>query len=166
MEEDKRRRERERQQLTDELKSAALNEARRKQAQQHLETLDCIEEHEARLVKERRDPEREKMWQESQRQASGHWVSRWKVDQVLYREFGGRVVFQQAGWEPLDAYRRLLEQYEAKKAFIVHDRALRDAVYGYFKPNFVYADESKAMIYFEKPYWERSEAELKAAGFK
>jgi hypothetical protein len=73
---------------------------------------------------------------------------------------------QQAGWEPIDAYRRLLEQYEAKKAFIVHDRALSDAVYGYFKLNFVYADQSKARFYFEKPYWERSEAELKAAGFR
>jgi hypothetical protein len=164
--EDKTRRERERHQLTDELKSAALTEARRKQAQQHLETLDQIEEHEARLAKERRDPEQEKIWQESERQASGHWVSRWKVNQALYREFGGRVVFQQAGWEPIGAYRRLLEQYEAKNAFIVHDRALRDAVYGYFKLNFVYADDSKARFYFEKPYWERSEAELKAAGFK
>ena len=59
-----------------------------------------------------------------------------------------------------------MEQYEAKNAFIVHDRALRHAVYGYFKLNFVYADESKARFYFEKPYWERSKAELKDAGFK
>lgn len=164
--EDKIRREKERERLTKELRSSDLTEARRKQAQQHLETLDRLEEHEARITEERRDPAREKMWQESERRVTEFWVKRWKINQALYREFGGRIIFQQAGWEPIDAYRKLLEQYEAKKAFVVHDRTLRDAVYGYFKLNFVYADESKAKFYFEKPYWERSEAELKAAGFK
>ncbi len=164
--EDKIRRVKERDQLANELRSPNLTEARRKQAQQHLETLDRIEEQEARIAEERRHPEREKMWQESERQVTEYWVKRWKIDQALHLEFGGRIVFQQAGWEPIDAYRELLEQYEAKKAFVVHDRALRDAVYGYFKLNFVYADESKAKFYFEKPYWERREAELKAAGFK
>lgn len=70
------------------------------------------------------------------------------------------------GWEPIDAYRKLLEQYEAKKGFVVHDRRLREAVYSYFQHKFVYADEAKAKFYFEKPYWEWTEAELKAAGFK
>ena len=164
--EDKIRREKERERLAKELKSPNLPEARRKQAQQHLETLDRIEDHEARIAEERRDPEREKMWQESERRVTETWVKRWKINQALHREFGGRIVFQQAGWEPIDAYRKVLEQYEAKKAFVVRDRALRDAVYGYFKFNFVYADESKAKFYFEKPYWERTEAELKAAGFQ
>jgi hypothetical protein len=37
------------------------------------------------------------------------------VSQALYREFGGRIIFPQAGWEPINAYRKLLEQYEAQK---------------------------------------------------
>jgi len=36
-----------------------------------------------------------------------------------------------------------LDQYAANKAFVVHDPALRAAVYSYF--------ESKARFYFEKP---------------
>jgi len=49
---------------------------------------------------------------------------------------------------------------------VVHDPAYRDAIYSYFQHNFVYADEAKAKFYFEKPYWERTGAELKTAGFK
>ena len=70
---------------------------------------------------------------------------------ALFHEFDGRIIFQQAGWEPTDAYRKLLEAYEAKKAFVVHDRSLREAVCSFFRHNFVHADEKKARFYFEKP---------------
>ncbi len=164
--EDRQRREQDRQRLIGELKSPKLTEARRKQAQQHLDTLNRLKEFDAQQEQERRDPARAKIWQESERRVTEFRVRRWKVDQALYREFGGRIVFQQAGWEPIDAYRRLLDQYAARKAFVVHDPAYRDAVYSYFQHQFVYADEAKAKFYFEKPYWERTEAELKTAGFK
>jgi hypothetical protein len=164
-EQDKLRRERERERLTEELKSPGPADARRRQAQQYLDTLTQIEEHEARLTQERQDPARAKMWQDAERRVAQLWVKRWKVNQALHREFGGRVIFQQAGWEPIDAYRRLLEQYQARKAFVVHDPQLWDAVYGYFKYSFVYADEAKARFYFEKPWWERTPEEMSAAGF-
>ena len=95
---------------------------------------------------------------------SAVWVKQWKVNQSLFREFGGRIIFQQAGWEPIDAYRKLLEQYETRKAFVVHDPALHEAVYSYFKLKFTYADEQKARFYFERPYWERTPEEIRAAG--
>jgi hypothetical protein len=58
-----------------------------------------------------------------------------------------------------------LDQYKANKGFVVHDPALEAAVYSYFQHNFVFADEKKAKFYFEKPYWERTQVEMKAAGF-
>ncbi len=158
-------REQQRAALIEELKSPNLTAARRKQAQQHLDTLNRIQEHDARLTQERRDPAHAQMWRESEQRVAAHWVRGWKTNQALYREFGGRIIFQQAGWEPIDAYRKLLDQYAAKKAFVVHDPALRDAVYGYFQHKFVYADATKAKFYFEKPWWERTPAEIKAAGF-
>lgn len=164
-EEDRARRKEQRQALIAEFKSPGLSETHRKQAQQHLDKLNRIEEHDARLAQERRDPAHEKIWQESERQVAEYWVRGWKINQVLYREFGGRLIFQQAGWEPIDAYRKLLERYEGRKAFAIRDPAFKDAVYSYFQHNFVYADESKAKFYFEKPWWERTAAEMKAAGF-
>ncbi len=165
MKEDKLRRAKERERLVAELKSPNLSEAQRKQSQQYLDTLLSLEKHDAAMEQERRTPKQEKMWADSERRVAQVWVKNWKVNQALFRKFGGRIIFQQAGWEPIDAYRKLLEQYEARKAFVLNDPALRDAVYSYFNYKFVYADETKAKFYFEKPYWERTADEMKAAGF-
>ena len=165
LQEDKVRREKQREELTAELRSPGLTEARRKQAHQYLETLNSLRDHDARMEQERKDPAREKMWQDSERQVAAMWVKQWKVNQALYREFGGRIIFQQAGWEPIDAYRSLLDRYKANKGFVIREPALQAAVYRYFEHNFVYADAKQAAFYFEKPYWERTQAEMKAAGF-
>jgi hypothetical protein len=165
MKEDRIRREKDRQDLIRELASPGITETRRKQAQQYLDTLNSLHGHDERMDKEQSSPEGAKIWQQAQQKVSAVWIKQWKVNQSLYREFGGRIIFQQAGWEPIDAYRKLLDQYESQKAFVVHDPALHEAVYSYFKHKFTYADEKMAKFYFEKPYWERTQEEMKAAGF-
>lgn len=151
--------------LIDELKSPNLTDSRRKAAQQHLDVLNQSMEFDAKRTQELRDPAQKKIQQDAERRVAEYWVRAWKLNQTLYREYGGRIAFQQAGWEPIDAYRKLLDQYAAEKAFVVSDPALRAAVYSYFDHKFVYADETKARFYFEKPYWERTPEEMKAAGF-
>ena len=151
--------------LVEELKSSTLTEQRRQAARQHLDTLDRLAEFETKRVQELRDPVHRKMQQQAERHVAEYWVRQWKLNQALYREFGGRIIFQQAGWEPIDAYRKLLEQCEANKTLVIHDPASRAAIYRYFEHRFVYADEKKARFYFEKPYWERTPEEMKAAGF-
>jgi len=165
MKEDRVRREKDRQNLIKELALPGITEARRKQAQQYLDTLNSLHGFDERRDKEQSSPEGAKRWQEAQLKVSAVWVKQWKVNQSLFREFGGRIIFQQAGWEPIDAYRKLLEQYETRKAFVVHDPAMHEAVYSYFKLKFTYADEKMAKFYFEKPYWERTPQEIRAAGF-
>ena len=64
-------------------------------------------------------------------------VRNWKRDAALYREYGGRMIFQQFGLEPIDAWRKVLEKYEAEKAFVVTDPALKECVYAYFKQRFL-----------------------------
>lgn len=156
---------RQREALIAELGSSNLTARRRAEAQQHLDLINRLAEFEAKRETELRDPAQQKMQEEAERRVAEHWVKQWKLNQALYREFGGRIVFQQAGWEPIDAYRELLEQQEAGGAVVVRDATLRAAVYSYFQHNFVYADEAKARFYFEKPYWERTPEEMKAAGF-
>jgi hypothetical protein len=151
--------------LAAELQAPGLSEARRRQAQQELDVLERLREFDDRQDRELRDPKNRELQRQAEWQVAQVWVRSWKINQALYREFGGRIVFQQAGWEPLDAYRRLLEQYEARRAFVIHDSALKPAVYAYFKHRFTYADEARADFYFEKPWWERSPEEFKAAGF-
>ena len=151
--------------LVEELKSPTLTEPRRQAARQHLDTLDRLAEFEAKRAQELRDPAQRQMQQQAERRVAEVWVRQWKLNQALYREFGGRIIFQQAGWEPIDAYRKLLEQCEANKTLAILDPAARTTVYRYFEHPFVYADEAKARFYFEKPYWERTPEEMKAAGF-
>jgi len=165
MSEEKVRREKEREELIGELAESGITDERRKHAQQYLNTLNSLRDHDVRTEKERSDPTREKMWRDSEQKVARVWVKQWKVNQALYREFGGRIVFQQAGWEPIDAYRALLDRYKANKGFVVHDPRLQDAVYSYFLHKFTYAGERKANFYFEKPYWERTQEEMRAAGF-
>jgi hypothetical protein len=126
-------REKQRAGLLAELKSPGLKDARRQRIEQHLKSLDYLHEHDARRDAELADPARRKIWEQSGRRVAEVWVKSWKLNQALYREFGGRLIFQQAGWEPIDAYRKLIEQTEKNKAFVIHDPTLREAVYAYFK---------------------------------
>jgi hypothetical protein len=55
--------------------------------------------------------------------------------------------------------------YKAEKQFVIHDTSLREAVYRYFQHKFVYEDDKKAKFSFERPYWERTQEEMRAEGF-
>ena len=151
--------------LVTELQSPTLSDRRRREAQQQLDLLNRLAEFDVQRERELRDPAMRALRQQSERRVARHWVRQWKLNQALHREFGGRIIFQQAGWEPIDAYRKLLDQYEARKAFVVYDPVLRAVVYDYFEKKFVYADDARAQFYFDKPYWERTPEEMRAAGF-
>jgi hypothetical protein len=79
--------------LIEELKSPSLTESRRKAAQQHLDTLNQLAEFDAKRAQELRDPAQRKMQQAAERHVAEYWVRAWKLNQALYREFGGRIIF-------------------------------------------------------------------------
>jgi hypothetical protein len=90
-------------------------------------------------------------------------IRQWKLNRALYRQHGGRIIFQQLGPEPLDAYRRYLEERQAAGDFVIHDAALKDtfwryctddAMHSFYEPGS--AAEAQA---FETPPWERSVGE-------
>jgi hypothetical protein len=51
-------------------------------------------------------------------------ILQWKVNRALYRQYGGRIIFQQGGPEPLDAYREFLREKQARGAFTILDKDL------------------------------------------
>lgn len=55
----------------------------------------------------------------------------WKTERELHRMYGGRVIFQQAGPEALDARRRLFEQAEKKSDIRFADAGVRHLFYYY-----------------------------------
>lgn len=66
------------------------------------------------------------------REFAGRFVQSWKINKALYEKYGGRVIFQQAGAEPLDAYRDFLKEQEKKGAFQILDKNDEDGFWQYF----------------------------------
>lgn len=53
--------------------------------------------------------------------ASRQMARRWTIDKALFERFGGRVVFQQAGVEPVDAWLALIDESLASGSFEILD---------------------------------------------
>lgn len=65
-------------------------------------------------------------------QVARAFILRHKVNRALYCQYGGRVIFQQAGPEPLDAYRKFLEGQAAQGNFRIFDLTLEKEFWRYF----------------------------------
>jgi len=68
-------------------------------------------------------------------------IVNWKTERELQRVYGGRVIFQQAGPEALDARRRLFEQAEKEGAIRFDDAGVRHLFYYYANMEHTVIDE-------------------------
>jgi hypothetical protein len=85
------------------------------------------------------------------------FIRQWKINRALHQQYGGRIVFQQGGPEPLDAYRKYLDESAARGDFRITNPDLDagfwryyrdDSIHEFFKPGS--AEEAKA---FADPPW-------------
>ena len=60
------------------------------------------------------------------------FVEQWKVNQALYRQYGGRVVYQQGGAEPLDAYHEFFRAAEKSGDFRIVNEDFEPAFWRYY----------------------------------
>ena len=136
-----------------ELKTTTLSERERKGKQTQLETIE-------RILKMTREMEKRTQGNDAQllplkRQSSRPFVRQWKINKALFEKYGGRVIFQQAGPEPLDAYRDFLQEQEKNGAFKILDEKYKYAFWRYFTHdamhNFYPKDEGARFI--NKPWW-------------
>jgi hypothetical protein len=94
---------------------------------------------------------------EARVQVASAFIRQWKINRALYRQYGGRIIFQQGGPEPLDAYREFLEEQQEKGAFRIADKTLEYAFWKYYRSNSLHSfypagsrEETQA---FETPWW-------------
>ncbi len=122
--------EKERKKLTQELESSSLTEREKKEKTEQLKTIENI----LKITKEAE--ERTKGMDEKmltmKRNMAQHFVKTWKINKSLYEKYGGRIIFQQAGIEPLDAYRQFLKEQEKKKAFQILNKEYEAPFWKYF----------------------------------
>lgn len=95
----------------------------------------------------------------ARREIGATFVRQWKVNKALYEKYGGRIIFQQVGPEPLDAYRQLLEEAQARGDFEIVDKGLEEAFWKYFRDDSIHSffepgGEEEAKV-FATPPWER-----------
>ena len=60
-------------------------------------------------------------------------IRSWKVNAALHREYGGRIIYQQLGPEPLDAYLALLEAAQASGQFHINRAELEAPFWTFFR---------------------------------
>jgi heat shock protein HslJ len=97
------------------------------------------------------------------RDMAGSVIRQWKINRDLYREYGGRIIFQQAGPEPLDAYREFLEERRREGAFTIHEESFEPEFWRYFNNDEMHSfyesgSEAEAEA-FDTPPWETSDEE-------
>lgn len=89
------------------------------------------------------------------RRLARRFVKRWKVNKALHAQYGGRVIFQQAGAEPLDAYRDFLRERRKDGAFRILDKSYEGLFWRYFTNDAMHVFYSKAdgEKFIDTPWW-------------
>jgi hypothetical protein len=142
--------------LQEELKAPTLSEQERKDKETQLKQLGNILQ--ALSADKPRTADEEKRERAGERAVAEQFVKAWKVNKSLYEKYGGRVIFQQAGPEPLDAYRKFLLEQEQKGAFRIDDEEAGVAFWKYFKDDSTHVflkDQEKAADAINRPWWMR-----------
>ena len=142
-----------RKKLIEELKNSSLSDREREQKASHLETMESILKT-AREMKEQTKGMEEAM-RPMKRQMAQQFVKSWKINKTLYEKYGGRVIFQQAGVEPLDAYRDFLKEQERKRAFRIIDKQYEPEFWRYFTNDamHIFYEREDGAKFINTPWW-------------
>jgi hypothetical protein len=92
------------------------------------------------------------------REIAGAFILQWKINRALYEQYGGRIIFQQGGPEPLDAYRQFLEEREERGDFAIRNEQLAVDFWSYYRNDGLHSfyepgsrEEKQA---FGSPWWQ------------
>jgi hypothetical protein len=151
-EKDRKEREGRRAEIEQQLGSAALSDAERKDLSSELDSLKQLQSN----LEEMSGGDAEETRQ-ARRTVAEAFIRQWKINQALYREYDGRIIFQQGGPEPLDAYRKFLEEREGQGDFQIRDKDFEAAFWRYYITDSIHSfyppgseEENQA---FETPWW-------------
>jgi hypothetical protein len=92
--------------------------------------------------------------QKPEHEIARFFIEQWKFHKALHDKYGGRVIFQQAGLEPLDAYVKWLADEEKAGNFQVFDPKWKDAFAEYYyKPKYHRFLDGETKDPFKAPFW-------------
>jgi hypothetical protein len=151
-EQDRQRRAQQRDELVRQLASADPDGAEHAALSAELETLDQFAEFAVSLpTSDSREG------REAREQVASAFIRQWKINRALYRQCGGRIIFQQSGPEPLDACRTFLEEQQDKGASRIEDNSLETEFWKYYRTDSIHsfypAGSREVVQAFESPWW-------------
>lgn len=142
-----------REKLQNELKSPSLSDRDRKDKESQLQPIESILKT-TREMKERTKGMEEQM-RPMKRQMAQQFVKSWKINKSLYGKYGGRLICQQAGLEPLDAYRQFLRDQEKLGAFQILDKKCEAPFWRYFTNDamHIFYKKEDGAKFINTPWW-------------
>jgi hypothetical protein len=102
-----------------------------------------------------------------ERKMAAKFIEMYKINKSFYKQYGGRVIFQQMGPEPLDAYYLFLKDQEKSGALVLLNPELQKSFWAYFLDNtkHQFYEESSGEKAINTPWWQM-EPESKGLKFK
>lgn len=115
----------------------------------------CKKMEELKPKDKKQNKEQEEQAKFMMRQLGKSWVLRWKINKALYEKYGGRVIFQQAGSEPIDAYRDFLKEEGKKGNFKILDKKDEVDFWRYYTNDAMHSFYSKedGEKFINTPFW-------------
>ena len=121
------------------LQAETLPETERNQLEGELKFLEKMQKAAQDADKQASNPERSA----AETQMARAIIGQWKVNQALYKQYGGRVIYQQGGAEPLDAYYKFFKGAQQAGKLKIMNKEFETAFWGY------YTSDSKHRFYPE-----------------
>lgn len=141
-----------RKEIMAELSRDSMSKDERGKLESELRTLNEL--HEMDLENESQENADPKV-REAEEQIAEAFIKQWKINRALYQEYGGRVIYQQGGAEPLDAYRIFLENAQKKGEFEILNKEFETDLWNYYttdsKHSFYPDNEKEKAI--NTPWW-------------
>jgi hypothetical protein len=139
--------------LVEELKDSSLSDRDREQKASYLNNIESILKT-AREMNEKMKGREEEV-RSMKRPMAQHIVKFWKTNKALYEKYGGRVIYQQGGVEPIDAYRNFLREQEKNAAFQFLDKKCEADFWDYFTNDtlHVFATKEEGVKLINTPWW-------------
>jgi hypothetical protein len=107
---------------------AAPAGAERQQLEAELKALDQLQQAMDKADSRAGTPESDA----AEARVAGAFVEQWKVNQALFRKYGGRVIYQQTGAEPLDAYHDFFKAAQKSGEFRIINKEFEPALWSYY----------------------------------
>jgi hypothetical protein len=150
---DRAEREARRQEIADRLAESDLDAEERGSLTAELDALNQLEGDLAELSRESDADET----RHARRTIAEAFIRQWKINRALYEQYRGRIIFQQGGPEPLDAYRRFLEAHQARGDFEILNQGFEKPFWHYYLTDTLhsfYPPGSEAETgAFQAPWW-------------